>query len=213
MSVCIKLTTNQIANVRLLQLAGLSKILSLEYTPQISRLTLLPLHLSPDPDEHLATITEGRLNTFAAEYVPDYLRTKQDPVMESRIHLNEAKAAALTNDAAAKQVAQFQKIISHVSDIVSKSREEWEMDSMNRNAAMPTYNSNDTQNLVKAVGMGIGLKDMRVGGMPVGRPGGMPVGPGGVAMPTVSPIIPPNIGKLPSSIKTNIKSAAIHPYR
>lgn len=134
--------------------------------------------------------------------------------MESRIHLFEAKAAALTNDAATKQVAQFQKIVNHVSEIVTKSREEWEMESMNRNAVMPTYNSNDTQNLVKCVGMGIGLKhDMRgVVGMPGGPRGGMPGGPAGVAMPPVSPNIP-QIGKLPSSIKTNIKSAAIHPYR
>lgn len=195
------------------QLAGLSKQLALDYTPQISRLTLLPLHLSPDPDEHLATITEGRLNTFAAEYVPDYLRTKNDPGMESRIHLHEAKAAALSNDAATKQVAQFQKIVSHVYDIVTKAHEEWEMDSMNRNAVTQTYNSNDTQNLVKAVGMGIGLKEMRgVVGMPPGGPR-MAGGPAGVAMPTVSPNIQTQIGKLPSSIKTNIKSASLHPYR
>jgi mediator of RNA polymerase II transcription subunit 8 len=192
----------------------LSKQLSLEYTPQISRLTLIPLHLSPDPDEHLASITEGRLNTFAAEYVPDYLRTKNDPSMESKIHLYEAKAATLTAEASTKQVAQFQKIVGHVHDIVQKAHDEWEIDSMNRVMQMQTFNPADTQILVKAVGMGVGLKQMP------GVAGGGIIGPGGPRMPgpgvpmsSVSPNIP-QIGKLPSSIKTNIKSASLgHPYR
>lgn len=126
------------------------------------------------------------------------------------MNLHEAKANALTNETAAKQVAQYTKIVSHVSDLISKAREEWEIDSMNRNVQMPTFNQADTHTLVKAVGMGTGLKVM---GGPVGMliPPGTRM-PGPVQMSAVSPNLP-QMGKLPSSIKTNIKSAPLHPYR
>jgi mediator of RNA polymerase II transcription subunit 8 len=127
------------------QLAGLSKQLSLEYTPPIARYIVLPLQVSPDVDEHLVQITEGRLPIFSAECVPDYLRTKPDPAMESRMNLHEAKANALTNEAAAKQVAQYTKIVSHVYDLIAKAREDWEIDSMNRNMQMSTFSLQDTQ--------------------------------------------------------------------
>lgn len=190
------------------QLAGLSKQLALEYTPPIARYTVLPLHLSPDVDEHLVQLTEGRLPVFSAESVPDYLRTKPDPQMESRMNLHEAKANALTNETAAKQVAQYTKIVSHVYDLISKARDEWESDAMNRNAQMPTFSQTDTQTLVKAVGMGTNLKVM--GGPNMLIPPGPRIPP--VQMSSVSPNLP-QMGKLPSSIKTNIKSAQLHPYR
>lgn len=140
---------------------------------------------------------------FSAEAVPDYLRTKPDPAMEARMNLHEAKANTLSNETAAKQVAQYTKIVNHVYDLISKARDEWEIESMNRNVQMPTFSQADTHTLVKAVGMGTGLKVM-------GGPGPMMIpGPRAVQMPTVSP----QMGKLPSSIKTNIKSASLHPYR
>lgn len=166
----------------------------------------MPLQLSPDVDEHLVKLTEGRLPIFSAECVPDYLRTKPDPAMENRQNLHEAKANALTNETAAKQVAQYTKIVSHVYDLISKARDDWEIDAMNRNVQMPTFSQADTQTLVKAVGMGTNLKVMGpVGGM-------LPRMPGPVQMSSVSPNLP-QMGKLPSSIKTNIKSASLHPYR
>lgn len=130
--------------------------------------------------------------------------------MENRQNLHEAKANALTNETAAKQVAQYTKIVSHVYDLISKARDDWEIDAMNRNVQMPTFSQADTQTLVKAVGMGSNLKVM---GGPVGGmlPGG-PRMPGPVQMSSVSPSLP-QMGKLPSSIKTNIKSASLHPYR
>lgn len=186
-------------------LAGLSKLLALDYTPPISRFTVLPLQLTPDVDENLVKLTQGRLPIFSAECVPDYLRTKPDPAMENRQNLHEAKANALTNETAAKQCASFTKIVSHVYDLISKARDDWEIDAMNRNVQMPTFSQADTQTLVKAVGMGTNLKV--VGGM---LPG--PRMPGPVQMSSVSPNLP-QMGKLPSSIKTNIKSASLHPYR
>jgi mediator of RNA polymerase II transcription subunit 8 len=192
------------------QLAGLSKLLALEYTPPIKNLAVLPLHLSPDSDEHLVQITEGRLPTFAAEIVPDYLRTKPDPAAENRMNLHEAKANAITNDAASKQEAQYKKIVTHIGELITKMKEEWEMESLHRNLRTETCSQNDTQILVKAVGMGIGLKTNSP--MLMQQPGGMARVPGPVQMAASSPA-GMQMGKMPSSIKTNIKSANLHPYR
>lgn len=130
-------------------LAGLSKQLALDYTPILSRFTVLPLSVQPTVDESLVKLTEGRLPIFSAECVPDYLRTKPDPAMESRQNLHEAKATALTIETSAKQVAQYTKIVSHVFDLISKARDDWEIESMNRNAQMPTFSQADTQTLVR----------------------------------------------------------------
>lgn len=191
--------------------------MSLEYTPPIKNLAVLPLLLSPDPDEHLIKITEGRLPVFAAEVVPDYLRTKPDPAVDNRMSLHEAKANGIMNDAATKQVAQFNKIVTHVYDLISKARDEWDIESMHRNIRTETCNQNETQILVKAVGMGIGLKGIGNAGMPpTGMLGMSPLPlrvPGPAQMSSQSPVGMQVTGKLPSSIKTNIKSAQLHPYR
>lgn len=128
--------------------------------------------------------------------------------MENRMNLHEAKANALTNETANKQVQQYTKIVSHVYDLITKARDEWEIESMNRNVQMPTYNQADTHTLVKAVGMGTNLKVM--GGPNMLIPSGPRI-PGPVQMSSVSPNHP-QMGKLPS-IKANIKSASLHPYR
>ncbi|XP_019558628.3 mediator of RNA polymerase II transcription subunit 8 [Aedes albopictus] len=196
-------------------LTGLSKILSSEIGTPLRSLTVLPLLLTPERDEALLQLTEGRIPVFSHDLVPDYLRTKPDPGAESRMAAHEAKANNLQPDTAAKQVAQYNKVISHVWDIVSKAREEWDTEASSRPGIQQTSSLADTQALVAAVGVGNGLT--------------MPVGPGGV--PNAGIMIPPAIrqaspmsavspggagplGKMPSGIKTNIKSAnQVHPYR
>lgn len=58
--------------------------------------------------------------------MPDYLRTKPEPNAEQKMIAHETKAGTLSMEAAAKQVTQFTKILSHIHDLVSKAREEWE---------------------------------------------------------------------------------------
>lgn len=94
--------------------------------------TVLPLLLSQDRDEHLLESTEGRVPVFSHDIVPDYLRTKPDPTAETRMIAHEQKANSLNNDAAAKQVMQFNKVVAHVSDIISDLREKWESESSTR---------------------------------------------------------------------------------
>ena len=52
----------------------------------------------------------------------------------------------------------YSKVVNHVWDIVSKSREEWESDTGSRSGAAQTSSMSDTHLLVAAVGMGKGLK-------------------------------------------------------
>lgn len=49
-------------------------------------------------------------------------------------------------------------MVSHVWDIVSKAREEWEVESSSRGSAQQNSSIADTNLLVAAVGMGKGLK-------------------------------------------------------
>lgn len=57
-----------------------------------------------------------------------------------------------------KQMAAYQKVVSHVWDIVSKTREEWEVESSSRGNTQQNSSVADTHLLVAAVGMGKGLK-------------------------------------------------------
>ncbi|XP_058445073.1 mediator of RNA polymerase II transcription subunit 8 [Malaya genurostris] len=196
-------------------LTGLTKILSSEIGTPLRNLTVLPLLLTPERDEALLQLTEGRIPVFSHDLVPDYLRTKPDPGAESRMAAHEAKANNLLAETAMKQVAQYTKVISHVWDIVSKAKEEWDTEASSRPGIQQTSSMADTQALVAAVGLGNGLT--------------LPVGPGGVPgsgimippvirqsspMSSVSPSGAGPLGKMPSGIKTNIKAAnQVHPYR
>lgn len=132
--------------------------------------------LSPERDEQLAQMTEHRVTTFAHDLCPDYLRTKLEPMAESKMMQLETKALGLQYDNAQvwnilfllipyymivlfqKQIATYQKVISHVWDIVSKAREEWETESSSRGNTQQNSSVADTHLLVAAVGMGKGLK-------------------------------------------------------
>lgn len=101
--------------------------------------------------------------------------------------------------------------------MVNKAREEWEVESSARSGVQQSSSMTDTHALVTAVGMGKGLK----GNMPGVGPGGpsaagMMVPPAirpQTQMSSVSPSGVNQMGKAPSAIKTNIKSAnQIHPY-
>lgn len=72
-------------------MTGLSKILAHELGPPLRNLTVLPLQLSPERDEALLLLTEGRIPVFSHDMVPDYLRTKPEPTAEQRMLQHEQK--------------------------------------------------------------------------------------------------------------------------
>ncbi|XP_014472509.1 PREDICTED: mediator of RNA polymerase II transcription subunit 8 isoform X2 [Dinoponera quadriceps] len=202
-------------------LTSLSKILAPDKAPSLRNYTVLPLRLSPEKDEELLRLTEGRIPTFAHDLVPDYLRTKLEPQAEQKMMQFEAKAN-VSNDVSHKQLMQYTKVVSHVWDMANKAREEWESEAGARATQAQTNSAADTHTLVAAVGMGKGLKSDSIqmvqsgvnpvaGSMMVGRPGNQQQTPG------QGPLGNPPLGqinKAPGAIKTNIKAASqIHPYR
>lgn len=114
-----------------------------------------------------------------------------------------------------QQVAQYTKVVSHVHDVIQKAKDEWENEASSRPGIHQTSSLADTHVLVSAVGMGKGLKMMGMGGMP-GAPGNMMIPPNQIrpqGMIGPNPGVGSQIGKLPSALKTNIKSGPHHPYR
>ncbi|EDW79754.1 uncharacterized protein Dwil_GK17848 [Drosophila willistoni] len=194
-------------------LTGLTKILAKEQCPPLRNRTVLPLLVSMERDDALINITEGRVPVFSHDIVPDYLRTRPDPITEQKMQQNEQKAANLTNDAAMKQVTQYNKVVSHVLDMVTKAREEWEIESSSRTGIQQTSSMTDTQLLVAAVGMGKGLKMTNYGPMMVPPSIRAPSPMGGAGAGGMSPGNVQQLGKAPSAVKTNIKSAnQVHPF-
>lgn len=73
--------------------------MSHDKAPNLRNLTVLPLLLSPEKDDDLMRMTEGRITTFAHDLVPNYLRTKPEPQAEQKMIQLEHKAANLAFDA------------------------------------------------------------------------------------------------------------------
>ncbi|GBP70989.1 Mediator of RNA polymerase II transcription subunit 8 [Eumeta japonica] len=191
-------------------LTGLSKCLQTEQAPSLRSMVVLPLQLGCERDEALVRLTEGRVPACTHDLVPDLLRTKPEPQAEQRLQQFNHKASTLSYDTAQKQVTQFSKVVSHVWEIISKGREDWEGESMRSAGIQQTFSNADTHALVTAVGTGKGLR----AGMPgVGAPvGGVGAGLGARAPPPLA--APAQLPKAPSTIKTNIKAASqIHPYQ
>lgn len=189
-------------------------------SPPLRSLTVLPLMLSPEKDDALWQLTEGRIPVFSHDLVPDYLRTKPDPTAESKMLQYEQKANNLASETAVKNAAQYTKVVSHVFDLITKAREEWESESQQRSGVQQTSSVADTNTLVAAVSIGKGL---RIPGMGMPGPGISPQGP--VPQGTPQGMMPPRpgvpmnpnpqaaMGRAPSAIKTNIKAAnQMHPY-
>jgi len=85
-------------------------MLSHDKSPPLRNLTVLPLLLSPDRDEELLRLTEGRVSTFSHDLVPDYLRTKPEPDVERQMIQMEHKAANLAYESAQVCICKCQSI-------------------------------------------------------------------------------------------------------
>uniref|UniRef100_A0A3P9JWX8 Mediator of RNA polymerase II transcription subunit 8 n=1 Tax=Oryzias latipes TaxID=8090 RepID=A0A3P9JWX8_ORYLA len=212
------------------QLNTINKLLRNEKTPAFRSQVIIPLLLSPDRDEDLAKLTEQRVPVFSHEIVPDHLRTKPDPEVEEQEKQLSAEAVRIGPELAQKHIQALNKLCSNLLEKLNNPREDREGDaSVRQNKA--SFNPTDTSALVAAVAFGKGLSKCRPPG-PVapGHPGQGPMMSGGPTLQQVTigggsnqqagmggPVAPQQQGqpgKMPSSIKTNIKSASgsIHPY-
>ena len=168
----------------------------------------LPLLLSPDRDEELLKITEHRVQTFSHDLIPDYLRTRPDPDIESRYQQFEARANAVPPDQQNKHLSVMDKITKDTLKLISRNREEMDASSAVKNEMEKTHSQEDTNALLAAINHGKGLKSSSGPGPSPMVNRNSPV-PGG---PSVS--MGQQVNKAPSTIKTNIKAASqVHPYQ
>ncbi|XP_032481377.1 mediator of RNA polymerase II transcription subunit 8 isoform X2 [Phocoena sinus] len=213
------------------QLNTLNKVLKHEKTPLFRNQVIIPLVLSPDRDEDLMRQTEGRVPVFSHEVVPDHLRTKPDPEVEEQEKQLTTDAARIGADAAQKQIQSLNKMCSNLLEKISKEEREAESGGLRPNKQ--TFNPADTNALVAAVAFGKGLSNWRPSGSSgpgqPGQPGAGTILAGASGLQQVQMAGAPSQqqpmlsgvqmaqagqpGKMPSGIKTNIKSASMHPYQ
>ncbi|KAF6345062.1 mediator complex subunit 8 [Rhinolophus ferrumequinum] len=213
------------------QLNTLNKVLKHEKTPLFRNQVIIPLVLSPDRDEDLMRQTEGRVPVFSHEVVPDHLRTKPDPEVEEQEKQLTTDAARIGADAAQKQIQSLNKMCSNLLEKISKEERESESGGLRPNKQ--TFNPADTNALVAAVAFGKGLSNWRPSGSSgpgqAGQPGTGTILAGASGLQQVQMTGAPSQqqsmlsgvqmaqagqpGKMPSGIKTNIKSASMHPYQ
>jgi len=183
------------------QMNSLLKTMKHEKTPSLKKYITLPLLLSPDRDEELLKITEHRVQTFSHDLIPDYLRTRPDPEIESRHQGYEQRAAGVVGDTQSKQLSVMDKITRDTLKLITREREEMDAKSAGRNEQEKSQSMEDTSALLAAINHGKGLK--------------------AVAGPTLATRHSPapaamaqQVSKAPSTIKTNIKAAnQVHPYQ
>lgn len=187
------------------QLNSLGKVLKNERSPHLRNHLLLPLALRPDRDAELEKLTEGRVQCFNHEVVPDYLRTKPEPEVEDKVQTVVQKAAGVPADMAQKQLNAMNKVTSNLLDIINSNKEELESEANQKASMSQTYSSTDTNSIVAAMLFGKGLKSTR-------RQDSQPT-MAQQQQQQQQQKQAQSIGKAPSTIKTNIKSAAsTHPY-
>ncbi len=141
----------------------------------------------------LKQATEGRVVAFSHDITPDMLRTKPDPDVEQRQNQFEQRAAQvrilLTEiitlnliislllkvppETAQKQINAMNKVVNHVLEQITHSREDWENEATVRANAAHTCIIADTHALIAAVGLGKNLKTL---------PTAAPVQPGELVM-------------------------------
>uniref|UniRef100_A0A3P8UIX9 Mediator of RNA polymerase II transcription subunit 8 n=1 Tax=Cynoglossus semilaevis TaxID=244447 RepID=A0A3P8UIX9_CYNSE len=201
------------------QLNTINKLLKNEKMPSFRNQVIIPLLLSPDRDDELAKLTEQRVSVFSHEIVPDYLRTKPDPEVEEQEKQLSTEAARIGPELAQKQIQALNKLCSNLLEKLNNPRDDRDTESAALRQNKQSFNPADTNALVSAVAFGKGLSKCRPPG-PVapGHPGQVTMNTGTTAQAAMGGGVVPQQqgqpGKIPSTIKTNIKSASasMHPY-
>ncbi|XP_074610720.1 mediator of RNA polymerase II transcription subunit 8-like isoform X2 [Acropora palmata] len=185
------------------QVNTLTKLLKNEKTPFFRNLVLLPLLVQQDADPDIQKASDGRIQAFNHEVVPDYLRTKFDPEIEESERKLETMATNIPPEQAQKQIDSLNELASNLNELIKNAREDWEGEQNEAGRNSSTVNP-DVNTLVAAVTFGKGLKPAKV---MKGRGSKSDKGPQGAWTNEKS------ASKAPSSVKVETKTAAnVHPY-
>lgn len=165
-------------------------------TQHIENRVILPLLLSPDRDEELTKLTEGRVQLVDHEMVPGYLRTKPDPEIEELEKALIGKANTITPDAAIKLINATDKLLENTIKTIKSNM--IKADNEMNKQPKPSYNHVETNELLSAICNGKGLRPASIH---------RSMAPG---MPEQMPMIQQQISQRPNvkapELKTNIKT-------
>ncbi|XP_061191112.1 mediator of RNA polymerase II transcription subunit 8-A-like, partial [Saccostrea echinata] len=192
------------------QLNTLGKLLRNEKVPPLRNSVLLPIALSGDRDQELEKVTERRVIAFNADVVPHYLRTKPEPDVEERLQPVLSRASTLSPEMAQKQINNMNKMTSNIVDIIKSHQETMEKEANQKSSLSQTSSQADTNTLLSAVLTGKGFKSASMRRAEMSQQQSMqPQQQAAQQKPQGN-----NLGKVHSSIKTNIKQgSSSHPYQ
>lgn len=184
------------------QVNTLTKLLKNEKTPFFRNLVLLPLLVQQETDPDIQKASDGRIQAFNHEVVPDYLRTKYDPEIEESEQKLETMAASIPPDQAQRQKETLNELANNLIAVIDSAREDWEGEQSAASRSSTTVNP-DINTLVSAVTFGKGLKPAKI---TKGR--GSKADKAQTGWPNDK-----SSNKAMSSVKAETKAAAnVHPY-
>ncbi|XP_031572929.1 mediator of RNA polymerase II transcription subunit 8-A-like [Actinia tenebrosa] len=192
------------------QVRTLTKLLKGDKTPLLRDLVLLPILVQQETDPDIQKATQGRIQAFNHEVVPDYLRTKYEPEVEEYEQKLVAVASNLNPDSAQRQITQFNDIIGGLTDMITNAKEEWEGEQNLAARTTPVANP-DLDNLVAAITFGKGVKPTKAANSKSKSKGS----PGTFADQGTSGWqgSKDQSGKMSSSVKNELKAVSSpHPY-
>lgn len=94
------------------QINNMMKVIKSDRTPSYKNRIVLPLLLSPDHDEELFKMTEGRVAMFNHDMCPDYLRTKPIPEIEAAEKKTLDKMSKIPAENVNKMINNSNKIVN-----------------------------------------------------------------------------------------------------
>ncbi|VDM51986.1 unnamed protein product [Angiostrongylus costaricensis] len=115
---------------------------------------LVPQRLQLEPDAQLQALTSYRVHSWNHDVVPDYLRTKLNPDMESEELLLEQDRNQKGQDVISKQITHLNKYV----DLLLQSLHSSDRAHNENLTEKATYNKEETIRLVRATMVGEGLK-------------------------------------------------------
>ena len=181
------------------QINNMMKVIKSDRTPSYKNRIVLPLLLSPDHDEELFKLTEGRVPMFNHDMCPDYLRTKPIPEIEANEKKTADKMAKIAPESVNKLILSSNKIVNKLLDTIKSQRENWANDALQTHTPIgQTFTQQDTNAIIAALN-GKGIIE------PLEPAGPVTKGPATVPQTAAQPAAAR--GKVPA-VRTTIKAAA-----
>ncbi|WKX92900.1 hypothetical protein Q1695_010713 [Nippostrongylus brasiliensis] len=115
---------------------------------------LVPQRLQLEPDQQLQALTSYRVHSWNHDVVPDYLRTKLNPDMESEEMMLEQDRNQKGQDVISKQITHLNKYV----DLLLQSLHSSDRTHSENMAEKLTFSKDETARLVRATMVGEGLK-------------------------------------------------------